>query len=111
MRRVSMATRDELLVAVAARYRSSSRAEKMRILDEFVAVTGHHRKHAMRLLRGGGSRDDRQERRRIRGYDAAMREGLIVLWEAADRVCGKRLRPLLPVLIGAVERHGHVQLG
>ena len=41
MRRVSMATRDELLRAVAARYRSSQRAEKTRILDEFAAVTGH----------------------------------------------------------------------
>ncbi len=49
MRRVSMATRDELLAAVAARYRSSSRAEKTRILDEFAAVTGYHRKH-VRLL-------------------------------------------------------------
>ena len=110
MRRVSMATRDELVAAVAERYARSDRAERSRILDEFVAVTGHHRKHAMRLLRGGRSRDDRQERRRIRVYDAAMREALIVLWEASDRVCGKRLRPLLPVLIEAMERHGHVQL-
>jgi len=105
-----MATRDELVAAVAERYARSDRVERGRILDEFVAVTGHHRKHAMRLLRGGGSRDDRQGRRRIRVYDAAMREALVVLWEASDRVCGKRLRPLLPVLIEAMERHGHVQL-
>jgi hypothetical protein len=39
-----------------------------------------------------------------------MREALVVLWEASDRVCGKRLRPLLPVLVEAMERHGHVQL-
>jgi hypothetical protein len=107
---VSMATRDELVAAVAERYARSDREERSRILDEFVAVTGHHRKHAMRLLRGGGSREDRQGRRRIRVYDAAMREALVVLWEASDRVCGKRLRPLLPVLIEAMERHGHVQL-
>ncbi len=105
-----MATRDELVAAVAERYARSDRAERSRILDEFAAVTGHHRKHAMRLLRGSGCRDDRQRRRRVRVYDAAMREALIVLWEASDRVCGKRLRPLLPVLIEAMERHGHVQL-
>jgi hypothetical protein len=39
-----------------------------------------------------------------------VREALIVLWEASDRVCGKRLRPLLPVLLEAMERHGHLQL-
>ncbi|MBV8400816.1 MAG: hypothetical protein JOZ17_19085, partial [Acetobacteraceae bacterium] len=33
-----------------------------------------------------------------------------VVWEASDRICGKRLRPLLPVLVEAMERHGHLQL-
>src|SRR5262249_29188620 len=51
MRRLSMATRKELKSALARRYRISSRVEKGRILDEFVAVTGYHRKHAMRLVR------------------------------------------------------------
>ena len=59
MRRVSMVTRDELVAAVAERYARSDRAERGRILDEFAAVTGHHRKHAMRLLRGGKPGGDR----------------------------------------------------
>jgi hypothetical protein len=46
-----MATRDELVKRVMERYARSERAEKSRILDEFVAVSGFHRKHAMRLLR------------------------------------------------------------
>jgi len=33
-----------------------------------------------------------------------------VLWEASDRVCGKRLRPLVPILVEAMERHDHLQL-
>ena len=82
MRRVSMATRNELVEVIAARYARSDRAEKARILDEFVAVTNFHRKHAMRLLRGG----------------------------ASDRICGKRLKPLVPVLLDAMERHGHLTL-
>jgi hypothetical protein len=43
-------------------------------------------------------------------YDDAVREALIVLWEASDRVCGKRLKPPLPVLVSALERHGHLRL-
>lgn len=39
-----------------------------------------------------------------------MKEALIVLWEASDRICGKRLKSLLPSLIEAMERHGHLQL-
>jgi len=34
----------------------------------------------------------------------------VVVWEASDRVCGKRLRPLVPMLIETMERHGHLRL-
>ncbi len=37
-----------------------------------------------------------------------MRTALIVLWEASDRVCSKRLKPLIAVLLPALERHGKV---
>ena len=43
-------------------------------------------------------------------YDQAVAEGLVVLWEASDRVCGKRLKALLPTLVPALERHGHLTL-
>src|SRR6266436_7796664 len=76
MRLVSMAVRDELVVAIAERYGGSLRWEKARILDEFVAVSGYHRKHAMRLLREGrtGKRSDPRPARRV--YDEAVREAL-----------------------------------
>ena len=44
-----MATRDELVAAIAERYASSGRMEKSLIPHEFVAVTKMHRKHAQRL--------------------------------------------------------------
>src|SRR5690349_20171006 len=110
MRRISMAARDELVAAVADRYARADRGERGRILDEFAAVTGYHRKHAMRLLRAGqvNRRGGPRPGRRI--YDEAVREALIVIWEASDRICGKRLRPLLPILLEAMERHGHLHL-
>jgi hypothetical protein len=110
MRRLSMATRDELITALSRRYGEAGRHERGRILDEFVAVTGYHRKHAMRVLRSGsiGSRNARRPGRRV--YGEAVREALILLWEASDRVCGKRLKALLPVLIAAMERHGRLEL-
>ena len=52
-RKVSATARNELVSALARRYAVGTRAEKTRILDEFEAVTGFHRKHAMRVLRLG----------------------------------------------------------
>jgi len=43
-------------------------------------------------------------------YNDAVREALIVTWEASDRICGKRLRSLMPFLLDAMERHGHLDL-
>ena len=45
-----MATRTELVAAIGERYRAGARSERSAILDEFVAVTGYHRKYAIRLL-------------------------------------------------------------
>ena len=33
-----------------------------------------------------------------------------MLWEASDRICSKRLKPLIPVLLPALERHGRIRL-
>jgi hypothetical protein len=49
-RQLSLATRRELIEAIAERYDTGTRMEK-KILDEFVEVTGCRRKHAIRALR------------------------------------------------------------
>ena len=104
-----MATQKELLAAIGSRYRAASRREKGRILDEFVATTGYHRKQAIRALRSGApSAPPRAARNRL--YDDAVKQALIVLWEASDRLCGKRLKASIPILISAMERHSHLDL-
>ena len=103
-------TTKELRRAIADRYRQSNKSDKHCILDEFVALTGYHRKHAIRVLAASETLHEATRRQRPRLYDEAVRQALIVLWEASDRVCGKRLRPLLPILIPALERHGHMSL-
>ncbi len=102
-----MAARAEVAAATRERYAVSGRAAKGAILDEFVALTGLHRKHAIRLLRAP------TEERRSRGrpktlYGTAVKAALVLLWEASDRVCSKRLVPMILVLLPALERHGQL---
>ena len=104
-----MTTRKELVGALRERYRSATFGERIKILDEFVALTGYHRKHAIRVLREEVA-TAKAARTRNRLYDEAVRQALTVLWEAADRVCGKRLKALIPMLVDAMERHGHLDL-
>ena len=52
---ISQQVKVELLQALRQRYLRASKQEKAKILDEFVAVAGCHRKHAIRLLSGSNS--------------------------------------------------------
>jgi hypothetical protein len=43
-------------------------------------------------------------------YGAPIKDALTTLWEASDRVCGKRLVVMIPTLMPALARHGRLQL-
>jgi len=82
-----MATQDELLSALRSRYERSSRLEKGRVVTEVVALTVYHRKHGARLLRSTAAANHARPRAHHRRGDDAVREALIVLWAASDRIC------------------------
>jgi len=108
--KMTRAARAELADVVRSRYANATTKEKRRILEEFIAATGYHSKSALRVLNTPLERKRRQIRTRSPLYDEAARCALIVLWEASDRICGKRLKALLPVLLPALERNGHLKL-
>jgi len=108
--KMTHAARAELTHVVRRRYCSATGAEKRKILDEFIAVTGYHEKSAIRALNTEPTTRRPQTRHRPSLYDEAVRAALIVLWEASDRVCSKRLKALIPILQPALERHGHLKL-
>lgn len=103
-----MSTRKELISATKLRYRTGTPAEKRTILEEFVGLTGYHRKHAIRILNQTNKLTERKPRDRT--YDEAVKQALVLLWEAGDRLCGKRLKAQIPILIEALERYGKLSL-
>jgi len=101
--------RRELVEALRQRYAAATREEKDSILTEFTSVSGLHRKSAIRVLNAEAEPEPPIKRAgRPRLYDQAVQQGLVTLWKASDRVCGKRLKALLPVLLAALEKHGHM---
>lgn len=109
-RGISGNTRRELIGALSERYRQANRSEKGRILDELVKLTKCHRKHAIRLLKQGGPSVSISVRSSRRIYDEAVRQALAAIWEAADRICGKRLRVVMLDFVDSLERHEHLHL-
>jgi hypothetical protein len=108
---ISKNTRNEIINALKERYRKATKIEKKRILDEFTAVSGYHRKHAARLLTGKykiNLSNKKISSKRI--YDNAVKDALIIVWEAADRICSKRRKAVMPDLLNAMEKHSHIKL-
>ena len=106
---ISMGARREIKSAVAERYRQAGRAEKGLILDELCKVTGWHRKHAVRALAAQPTNQSVRRRRKPK-YGDVIKDALVALWEASDRICGKRLKVMIPALLPALERHGRLSL-
>ena len=56
--------KQELVATIRDRYQWASKKDKGRISDESTAITGHHRKHGIRLLGGTADNKDKQLGRR-----------------------------------------------
>jgi hypothetical protein len=96
---------------VAPRYRGARAEERSRILEEFVASTGYHRKYALSLLNHPITKGTaRKKRVRPRQYAFAVQQGLVTCWRAANGICSKRLVPYLPELVRVLEQHGELHL-
>ena len=102
-----MATRRELVAAIGERYRAPA-ASKSKVLDEFVAVNGVNRNHAMPILHKPAPAG-RTSRTEHRIYTEAM--------DCPNRVMGSERSPVrqevaaaIADLIETMECHGHLDL-
>jgi len=98
----------EYVAAIRDRYLRGNKEEKGQILDEFVKVTGYHRKAAIRLLTAT-AHPVLGQRGRPAQYCSTL-PYLKSIWEASDRLCSKRLQPFLPELITVLRRNNELHL-
>jgi hypothetical protein len=96
---VSQVSRRDYLQRIYARYERAGGREKRRIMDEFCANCGYHRKYAIRLLNGPPPPAQplpRRRRRRGVTYGSRVISILKAVWQAADYPRSVRLKALLP---------------
>jgi hypothetical protein len=86
---MDMQARHQLTLSVLPRYLKANKGAKKRILDEYCANTGYHRKHAIRELREyhlthwiKGEKPGKHRRRREKVYDMRVEAALATVWNA-----------------------------
>ena len=108
---MSQRSKRELLESVQPRYWKARKAEKQKMLDEFTAATGFHRKYAVRLLKHGYPRRKGKPKGRHAIYGGEVVLALEQIWEVYGRICSKRLQPYLPEGLKVLERCGETTQG
>jgi hypothetical protein len=94
---MSARAKREYVAAIYERYRQAGRREKGHILNEFCAVTGYHRKAAIRRLNHPAPGAARPTRQRPRRYAALTIEAVRAIWTAAGYPWSVRLKALIPL--------------
>jgi len=98
----------EYLARIKDRYRHADRKGKSRILDEFCAVCGHHRKHAIRIL-NADQRLRKKKPGRSRRYGTSLIRILEDIWLNAGCPCSARMAGMIRLWLPWYEkRHGEL---
>ena len=101
-----MHTKHELTKAVLPRYLKGNKDEKQKILDEFEAVTGYHRKYAIRKLKKLQMTLHIKEniagvhiRNRERIYDRYVEAVIEQIYEALGGIGARRIHPHITTVL------------
>jgi hypothetical protein len=103
----------KFLAQLRKRYARSTKKQRNAILDEFVATTGYHRKHASALLSGKRHwRDPALPLHRQRRALYTEEDRRVVFWLVAlfDDIGSKRLRSAMDTELANLRRKGHLRI-
>jgi hypothetical protein len=104
---MSLSAKRESLAQIHGRYQRAGRPHKTRILDEFCATCGYHRKAALRLLnRRLPTAPPKRSGPKITYDPGQVLPVLKALWLASDQLCSKLLKAALPEWLEHHQRRG-----
>jgi len=113
---MKMHTKHEVTKEVLPRYLKANKEDKKKILDEFSATTGYHRKSAIRKLKQlqmtphiKDSVAGLHKRKRDRLYDGYVEVVVEQIYEALGGIGSKRIHPQMSIILEKGIKFGHIK--
>jgi transposase InsO family protein len=111
MMELSMVQRHAVTNKLAGAYRRGSKTEKSAVLDQLCELTGWHRDWARTSIRRAGTiRVVSPRSNRSPTYSPRVIAALSTCWAVTRYPTGKRLAPMLAVLVPALRRDGDLSI-
>ncbi len=96
---MSKMSKREYLIQLKSKYWKSGKKVKTQLLNDFCDFTGYNRKYALHLLNNPVPAKWKRYRTREKTYGQDIIGPLLVLWRAANEICGERFHPFIPILL------------
>lgn len=107
---MSKMSKREYLIQLKKKYWKARKKDKTQLLNDFCDFTGYDRKYALRLLNNPVPAKWKRYKTRSKIYDQSVIDPLLVLWRAANEICGERFHPFIPILLQKLVEVGEIKV-
>jgi len=110
-KKLSLSVKKMLLNKIKDKYKKAKKKDKSFIIDDVVELTNYKRKYAIHQLNNIKETTNKKKREgNNKKYTEVIKEALVKVWYASNRICSKRLAGFLPEMVQIMHDKNHLNL-
>ena len=110
-KKLSLSIKKILINKIKDKYKKAKKRDKAFIIDDVVELTNYKRKYAIHQLNNIKETTNKKKRDgNNKKYTEEIKEALVKVWYASNRICSKRLAGFLPEMVQIMHDKNHLNL-